>query len=98
MHAQTVTVASVSSVTSSTLALEVLALQWDTLGRGVAVMVPGVAGVDQLRPCWLNYREKDGFNHRGTQVFARAVSWSQYHLVTRPEQPRDSAALQNVLK
>lgn len=62
MHAQTVTVASVSSVTSSTLALEGLALQWDTLGRGVTVMGPRVAGVDQLRPCWLNYGEEDRFN------------------------------------
>lgn len=60
MHAHTITVASIPSVTGSTLALEGLALQWDTLGRGVTVMVPSVAGVDQLRPCWLNYREEEG--------------------------------------
>lgn len=59
MHAHTVTVASIPSVTGSTLALEGLALQWDTLGRGVTVMVPSIARVDQLWPCWLNYGEKE---------------------------------------
>jgi len=37
---------SISSITSSALALKSLALQRDTLGGGVAVMVPRVAGVD----------------------------------------------------
>ena len=54
----TVTVASVASVTGGALALEGLALQWDALGRGVAVVAPGVAGVDQLRPRRLHYREE----------------------------------------
>jgi len=55
----TVTVASIPPVTSSTLALEGLALQWDTLGRGVTVMIPSITGVDQLRQRWLNYRQEE---------------------------------------
>lgn len=55
----TITVASIPSITSSTLALESLALQWDTLGRGVTVVVSSVAGVDQLRPYRLSYREEE---------------------------------------
>lgn len=49
-----ITVASIPSITSGTLAVEGLALQWDTLGRGVAVVVSSVAGVHQLRPNWLD--------------------------------------------
>lgn len=77
------TVVSVSSVTSSALALEVLALQRETLGRGVTVVVPGVAGVDQLRPCWFNYRGGGRVkSHRGMLSAGR----------------RDPATLQNVLR
>lgn len=47
---RTVTVATIPPVAGGTLAAEGLALQWDTLGRGVTVMAARVAGVDQLRP------------------------------------------------
>lgn len=53
---RTVAVAAVSLVAGGALAAEGLALQRDALGRGVAVVAPSVAGVDQLRPggphCW----------------------------------------------
>jgi len=55
----TVTVASVPSVARGTLALEVPALQREALGRGVAVVVPGVAGVDQLRLRGLDFTEEE---------------------------------------
>lgn len=56
---RTVTVAPVSSVAGGTLALEGLALQRNALGRGVTVVVPRVARVDQLRPCWLHCTEEE---------------------------------------
>lgn len=65
MHAHTVTVASIPSVTSSALALEGLALLWDALGCGVTVVGPSIAGVDQLRSCYLSCREEERYrlNH-----------------------------------
>lgn len=62
VRGRTVTVAPVSSVAGGTLALEGLALQRDALGRGVAVVVPSVARVDQLRLCCVHCRgeEKTG--------------------------------------
>lgn len=53
---RTVTVTSISSVTSGTLALEMLALQWNTLSCGVTVVVPSIAGVDQLWSRGFHYR------------------------------------------
>lgn len=58
MHVYTIAVASIPSVTSGTLAPEGLALQWDTLGCGVTVVGPSIAGVDQLWPRLFNYREE----------------------------------------
>lgn len=74
----TVTVASVPSVASRTLALEVLALQWDTLGCGVTLVVPSIAGVDQLRLCWLDYREEE------TQI--KEASFLQIKTVPKPSE------------
>lgn len=55
----TVTVASVPSVSRGALAQKVLALLREALGRGVTVVVPGVAGVDQLRLRRLGCTEED---------------------------------------
>lgn len=59
----TVTVTSISSVTSGTLALEILVLQWDTLSCGITVVVPSVAGVDQLWSRGFNYRWEEKQKH-----------------------------------
>lgn len=59
----TVTVTSISSVTSGTLALELLASQRDTLSCGVTVVVPSVAGVDQLWSRGVNYRREERQTH-----------------------------------
>lgn len=55
----TVAVASVSSVASSTLALVVLAVQGDTLGRGVTVMVTSITRVHQLGTSGLNWADRE---------------------------------------
>lgn len=64
----TVTVTSISSVTSGTLALEILALQWNTLSCGVTVVVPNIAGVDQLWSRGFNYRWEEKQKHSNVKA------------------------------